>query len=225
MNDQLDHAVRSVLTQIIATTPQRDERPIPTIAVFERPSSPKRPYLMVAAATLALVGIGAVALVNNRGTDNNTAASTPPPSISALEATTLPSVAAPTTVPRLTGSQADLAQEVAYRVAQGEANLAALGFSNYEYSTADDGVTTLSSTDPFHSDERTMTIMMTPGTMLQPEDHGRTPVTVVAQTGTLIRVENHSNNGWIFSVEVVDADGEQLPTVEQLQNLIYAIDP
>ncbi len=66
---------------------------------------------------------------------------------------------------------------------------------------------------------------MTPGTLVLPEDHSRTPVTVVAQTSSLIRVDNHSNNGWTFSVEFTDTGDGALPTVTQLQDLIYTIDP
>ena len=50
-------------------------------------------------------------------------------------------------------------------------------------------------------------------------------MTVVEQTNTLIRVENHSNNGWSLSVEAVDTCDGPLPTLEQLQELIDAIDP
>lgn len=65
MNDQLDRAVRSVLTDIISTAPARDEQPIRTFAV-EPPSRTGRPYLMVAAAVMAVVGVGGVALVGSR---------------------------------------------------------------------------------------------------------------------------------------------------------------
>ena len=65
MNDQLDRAVRSVLTDIISTAPARDEQPIRTVGI-EPPSRTGRPYFMVAAAVMAVVGVGGVALVSSR---------------------------------------------------------------------------------------------------------------------------------------------------------------
>ena len=65
MNDQLDRAVRSVLTDIISTAPASDEQPIRTVGV-EPPSRTGRPYLMVAAAVMVAVGVGGVALVSSR---------------------------------------------------------------------------------------------------------------------------------------------------------------
>jgi hypothetical protein len=65
MNDQLDRAVRSVLTDIISTAPARDEQPLRTVGV-EPPPRSGRPYLMVAAAVMAVVGVGGVALVSSR---------------------------------------------------------------------------------------------------------------------------------------------------------------
>jgi len=224
MNDQLDCAVRSVLTDIISTAPKRDDQPIRTVGVVEVPSRAGRPYLMVAAAALAVVGVGGVALVNNRDT-RQTPASASPTSVPAALATSTPDTSVPTVPTTVLAGPADLYQQVGYRIAQGEESLAALGFPNHEYAIDGDGVTTVSAGDPSRPDERTITIVMTPGTMLQPESHSRTPVTVVEQTNTLIRVENHSNDGWIFSVEFVDTAGGPLPTVDQLQDLIYSIDP
>jgi hypothetical protein len=224
MNDQLDHAVRSVLTDIISTAPKRQDQPIRMPGVVEMPSRARRPYLMVAAAALAVVGVGGVAFVSSRDTGNTpVSASTPTASAPAAVATSAPDTA--TTVGSLPpGRLADLQWQIEIRVAEGEANLAALGFTNYEYSTTADEVTTLRASDPSRPNGM-LTIVMTPGTVLQPEAHSRTPVTVVAQTSTLIRVENHSNDGWTFSVEFVDNGGGLLPTVEQLQELIYSFDP
>lgn len=234
MNDQLDRAVRSVLTDIISTAPERDDQPIRTVGVVETPSRAGRPYLMVAAATLAVVGVGGVALVNSRDT-GHAPASAPPASLPVAVATSTPDTSvtmappdtsettAPTPVPE--GPMADLFQQVAYRVSSGEERLAALGFPNNEYVIDEDGVTTVTASDPTRPNERIITIVMTPGAVLQPEDHSRTPVTVVEQASSLIRVENHSNNGWTFSVEAVDTGGGPLPTLDQLQELIYSIDP
>ena len=78
------------------------------------------------------------------------------------------------------GPMADLHEQVAYRVGSGEASLATLGFPNNEYATGVDGVTTILASDPARPNERTITIVMTPGNLVLPEDHSRTPV---AMTG------------------------------------------
>ncbi|MFZ1488636.1 MAG: hypothetical protein WAS51_01730 [Ilumatobacteraceae bacterium] len=79
MNDQLDRAVRSALTDIISTAPARDEQPLRTVGI-EPPSRTGHPYLMVAAAALAVVGVGGVALVNSRDA-GQAPASAPPASL------------------------------------------------------------------------------------------------------------------------------------------------
>lgn len=68
--------------------------------------------------------------------------------------------------------------------------------------------------------------LATPGTMLQPEDRDRTPVTITDWTaGTFVRAVNQSNNGWSFVVEVTDPTGAALPSEAQLVDLVYTIDP
>lgn len=223
MNDQLDRAVRSVLTDIVATAPERDDHPIRTVGVQPR-SRVQRPYLMVAAAALALVGVGGVALVNNRDTCTSPA-STPAADLPATVATSTPDTPATTVPTPASAPMADLYEQVAHRVAGGEDALAALGFPNNSYAISADGVTEISASDPTRPTERNITILMTPGTPVLPENHDRAPATVVAQTNNLIRVENHSNDGWTFAVELVDTSGGALPTLEQLQDLIYSIDP
>ncbi len=86
MNDQLDRAVRSVLTDIISTAPAKDEQPIRTVGV-EPPSRTGRPYLMVAAAVMAVVGVGGVALLSSRdpGTAPSAATTDSIPTVSAPE--------------------------------------------------------------------------------------------------------------------------------------------
>ena len=66
MNDQLDRAVRTVLADIIATAPERDDQPIHTVTVDSLEAGRRRPYLMVAAAALAVVGVGGLAIVTNQ---------------------------------------------------------------------------------------------------------------------------------------------------------------
>ena len=236
MNDQLDRAVRSVLTDIISTAPAREAEPLRTLDLIESPSRSRRPYLAAAAAVLAVAGIGGLALAAQR--DSGSApASAPNPSLAAatslpLESSVVttappePDVTTTTSeVPVPEGPMADLYAQVAYRVNSGATSLTALGLPNNEYSIDNNGVTTVWATDPDRPDERKLTIVMTPGSPVMPEDHSRTPVVLVALSTETIRVENHSNNGWSFSVEFVDSDGGPLPTVEQLEDLIYALDP
>ena len=94
MNDQLERAVRSVLTDIISTAPARDAQAIRTVGVEPSPRT-GHPYLKVAAAMLAVVGVGGVALLSSRdpGTTPTAArtgaeiTSVPPPAATALPPT------------------------------------------------------------------------------------------------------------------------------------------
>jgi hypothetical protein len=140
-----------------------------------------------------------------------------------VRAATESSPADPTSTVAPQGASADLLSQIEHRVSLAQPSLAALGFPDNDFAVAPDGVTTISASDPTRPSERTITIRMTPGTPVAPEDHSRTPVTVTAQTSSLIRVDNHSNNGWSFSVEFTDAGGGALPSVAQLQDLIYIV--
>lgn len=52
------------------------------------------------------------------------------------------------------------------------------------------------------------------------------PIAIIEQTDELIRGEVNSNNGWRFEILVQrSADAGPLPTAEQLQEILYAIDP
>ncbi len=86
------------------------------------------------------------------------------------------------------------------------------------------GVTVLTATDP-NAEGRTITIVIRPGTSLEPVLHDRTPVTVTDRTGTFVRAVNQSNNGWSFVVEVTDPSGRVLPADEALRDLVHTLDP
>ena len=164
-----------------------------------------------------------VTVTDNAGTVIGT--TTTPITLRAASQSETASTAVPPSTALPEGTMADLHEQVAYRVGSGEPSLAALGFPNNEYAIGADGVTTILASDPARPNERTITIVMTPGTLVLPENHSRIPVTVVAQTSNMIRVENHSNTGWTFTLEFVDTGDGALPTVEQLQVLVYSFDP
>lgn len=139
-------------------------------------------------------------------------------------------VGEPAPVPE--GESADVLAQSAYRVELATPALAALGYTESGYTMTPEGVTTITatdptrvSTDPTRDGQRAITIVIIPGTMLQPGDHSRNPVTVTQQTGNLLRATNQSDNGWRFDIEAVDTSGGTLPTPAQLQALIETIDP
>ncbi len=73
---------------------------------------------------------------------------------------------------------------------------------------------------------RTMALTITPGTVLQPENHDRVPITVLEQTDLLLRAEVDSNDGWRFEITLERTpSGDALPTVDAVQQLLYSIDP
>lgn len=76
------------------------------------------------------------------------------------------------------------------------------------------------------TDSRVITVRMTPGEVIQPEDHSRVPITVLDETDQVLHGEILSNNGWLFEItaERGTHDGP-LPTPEQLQSILYRLDP
>ncbi len=137
--------------------------------------------------------------------------------------TTTISASAATPLPE--GESADLLAQAAYRVELATPALAALGYTESGYTMSPDGITTITATDPTSWGQRAITVVITPGTMFEPEDHSRNPVVVTEQTDTLIRVTNQSNNGWSFDVEAIDTTGGALPTEAHLRDLVHTIDP
>lgn len=114
-------------------------------------------------------------------------------------------------------------RQLQYRVDLASSQLQALGFPNTESSTDAAGVTTIVAIDRDQS--RTLTITMTPGTMLLPENHNRAPITTTENTADRISMEYNSNNGWRFMLVVERAGATALPSEDELGNLLYGIDP
>jgi hypothetical protein len=76
------------------------------------------------------------------------------------------------------------------------------------------------------NDGRTIVITMTPGTPLQPENHNRVPIIIDEQSELQIRGHVDSNSGWKFEITAGRSpDDEPLPTADQLQEILYALDP
>lgn len=99
MTTDLDRAIRSSLSDIIDAAPQPDDQPIRLVTVNNETST-RRPYLAVAAALVALAGVGALVAISNNDrtpispaaapvtTDDTSAAGTP--SVPAVEPTLFP---------------------------------------------------------------------------------------------------------------------------------------
>ena len=76
------------------------------------------------------------------------------------------------------------------------------------------------------TDSRVIAVRMTPGDVIQPGDHSRVPITMLEQTDQMVRGEILSNNGWLFEVTAErGAEDGPLPTPEQLQRILYDLDP
>ncbi len=50
-------------------------------------------------------------------------------------------------------------------------------------------------------------------------------MTVVEQTTDRVRVAYDSNDGWQFTLTAERTGSSELPTVAEIRNLLYAIDP
>ncbi len=183
--------------------------------------------ISLAAAAVVLGLVGAWGLLS-RGldapvpvgadVDRPTVASSAPAS---TVLTAKPITGPPTTVPSV--DPASLNENLQARLQQLAAGLTALGFSGQESSTDTGGVTTVWA---FGSDQsRTITVTITPGIPLVPENHARPPVTVVEQTTDRVRVAYDSNDGWQFTLTAERTGSSELPTVAEIRNLLYAIDP
>jgi hypothetical protein len=73
---------------------------------------------------------------------------------------------------------------------------------------------------------RTGALTVTPGTPLVPENHNRTPIRILEQTDVLLRAEVDSNDGWRFEITFTrTSTGKALPTIAEVQDLLYSIDP
>jgi hypothetical protein len=121
-------------------------------------------------------------------------------------------------------SQAELDDDIGRRVDSLTEHLVGLGYSIVETQTTASGPTTIAIQS--NVDGRTIQIKMGAGTPLQPEDHNRVPITIVEQTELQIRGYLNSNSGWTFEFTADrSASDDAIPTVEQLQEMLYSLDP
>ncbi len=123
-----------------------------------------------------------------------------------------------------TVESAQTAAEIERRLGYLSERLSALGYSTTAADTNEDGVTTIEIRSD--TDGRTIMIKMMYGSPAQPENHNRVPITVDEQNDLTIRGHVDSNSGWTFEVAADRSpDDATLPTVDQLQNLLYTLDP
>jgi hypothetical protein len=140
--------------------------------------------------------------------------------------TTAPESEVPATAPDSASgrSQADLAADIVTRVGFVTEPLVALGYTVMATETPSNALTTI--TAESDNDGRTIVITMTPGTPLQPENHNRVPIIIDEQSELQIRGHVDSNSGWKFEITAGRSpDDEPLPTADQLQEILYALDP
>lgn len=120
----------------------------------------------------------------------------------------------------------ELTAQFEYRInfLAGEGTLEALGYeiTGTDMPIGGPATVTIGST----TDNRVITVRMTPGDVIQPEDHSRVPITILEQTDQTVRAEILSNNGWLFEVTAErGAEDGPLPTADQLQRILYDLDP
>lgn len=125
--------------------------------------------------------------------------------------------------------QSDLAAEIERRIAILTEQLATEQLATLDYTitstqTATDAPTTIVLDS--NTDNRTIVIKMSDGTPLQPENHDRVPITIVNTNDLQVRGQLASNSGWTFEVlaERSTSDGP-LPTPDELQEILYSLDP
>jgi hypothetical protein len=101
--------------------------------------------------------------------------------------------------------------------------LTQLAFANSEYSTTHDGVTTITA---WNADQtQNVAITITPGDPVIPESHIRPLIGVLEQTPDLLRMKYDSNSGWKLVLVVERTSAAPLPSLADVENLIYGSDP
>ena len=104
--------------------------------------------------------------------------------------------------------------------------LARLGFTLHTLNT--DQATGVTTALDIRDDAggRTGALTVTPGTPLVPENHNRSPLRILEQTDVLLHGEIAANSGWRFEVTFTrTTTGRQLPTIAEVEELLYSIDP
>ena len=125
--------------------------------------------------------------------------------------------------------QSDLAAQIDYRIGSLAEQLAAGRLATLDYTiTSTQTATEAPTTIVLESitDDRTVVIRMGDGTPLQPENHDRVSITIVDTNDLQVRGQLASNSGWTFEVlaERSTSDGP-LPTPDELQEILYSLDP
>jgi hypothetical protein len=101
--------------------------------------------------------------------------------------------------------------------------LTQLAFANSAYSTTHDGVTTITA---WNADQtQNVAITITPGDPVIPESHIRPLIGVLEQTPDLLRMKYDSNSGWKLVLVVERTSAAPLPSLADVENLIYGSDP
>lgn len=120
--------------------------------------------------------------------------------------------------------QSDLGTQIEYRIGSLTERLDTLDYSITSTQTPVDAPTTIALDSTI--DGRTIVIKMGSGTVLQPENHNRVPITIVEQDDLQVRGQLNSNSGW--TVEIIaerSIDDGPLPTPDELQEMLYSLDP
>ncbi|WP_395160044.1 hypothetical protein [Ilumatobacter sp.] len=205
----------------------------------------RRRVAVLGAAAAIVVGMAGFAVVsNNRATPSSTASQPseipvsaaneplPGPLTSAAPEQSDPATAS--TPPTIDGpveqqvepGEPSVGEQINYRIGNltGEGPLGALGYVITSADVQPDSSTTI--TVGSTVDGRSIEIRMGSGDPLQPEDHDRVPITILDSTELSIHGQLDSNSGWTFEIvaERSSADGD-LPTSDQLQDILYSLDP
>lgn len=128
--------------------------------------------------------------------------------------------------PRMTvdTEQSDLDTQIDYRIGSLTEQLETLGYTITSTQTPAEAPTTIALDSII--DGRTIVIEMGSGTVLQPENHNRVPITLVEQDDLQVRGQLISNSGWTFEIVAERSiDDGPLPTPDELQDILYSLDP
>lgn len=203
----------------------------------------RRRVAVLGAAAAIVAGLAGFAFVqNNRAAPSSTASqpagapvsaaneplttSSVPEPAGSTTLSTVPIVDGPVEQPVDPGEQPSVGQQIDYRIGNltGEGPLDTLGYAITSADVRPDSLTTIRIASTV--DGRSIEIAMGAGDPQQPENHDRVPITILESTELSVRGELNSNSGWTFEIiaERQSTDGD-LPTSDQLQDILYSLDP
>lgn len=137
-----------------------------------------------------------------------------------------PSTVEPGATESDTAEQSDLDDQISYRIGNLTERLDSLDYVITGTQTSIDAPTVTTIALGSTVDGRTIVIKMGSGTPLQPENHNRVPITVLAQDDLEVRGQLISNSGWTFEILAERAaDDGPLPSSDELQQILYSLDP